>query len=290
MLTSGLQSVMAASGRLMRAAADPVGTWDKALDRFLESREYRRPLYPYAVTEEWENKLHEALGLPTGCAETRELEPLWLQAVAELRGRGVDVGPASFYGYNDGDAALIRAIWCLVRHLRPQTVVETGVGHGFTSRFVLEALSRNGQGALTSIDRPPLDPMMRDRVGSAVPSELRSGWTLIPGTSRRILPPTLSTLGGIDIFIHDSLHTERNVRFEVDRAWHALRPGGALVIDDVDTNWGLRSFLEKFKPDFAVVCQAEPVRPDTRRFNDRGLFAIILKSKAAASHSLESKH
>ena len=278
MLPSDLQNVMRVSRRLMRAAADPVGTWDKALDRFLESREYRRPLHPYPVTENWENTLHEALGPSNDCAETRELETLWPQAVADLRSRGVDVGPASFYGYNDGDAALIRAIWCLVRHLRPNAVVETGVGHGFTSRFVLEALKRNGQGTLTSIDRPPLNPIMRSRVGFAVPNDLRSNWKLIPGTSRRVLPPALSVLGTIDIFIHDSLHTERNVRFEVDRAWRALRPGGALVIDDVDTNWGLHSFLDKFNPDFFVVCRAEPVRPDTRRFNGKGLFAIIFKN------------
>jgi hypothetical protein len=48
----------------------------------------------------------------------------------------------------------------------------------------------------------------------------------------------LSRLGQIDLFIHDSLHSERNVRFELDRAWAALTPNGALVVDDVDANWG----------------------------------------------------
>jgi hypothetical protein len=35
-------------------------------------------------------------------------------------------------------------------------LVETGVAHGITSRFVLEALQRNGGGRLWSIDVPPL--------------------------------------------------------------------------------------------------------------------------------------
>jgi hypothetical protein len=39
----------------------------------------------------------------------------------------------------------------------------------------------------------------------------------------------LSCLGRIDLFIHDSLHSERNVRFELDRAWAALRPNRSIV-------------------------------------------------------------
>ena len=31
---------------------------------------------------------------------------------------------------------------------------------------------------------------------------------------------------------------------------------------------------------FSVVCEAEPVRPDTRRFNGKGLFGIILRRSA----------
>jgi hypothetical protein len=56
----------------------------------------------------------------------------------------------------------------------------------------------------------------------------------------------LSHLGEIDLFVHDSLHSERNVRFELDRAWAALRPNGALVVDDIDANWGFRSFTQTF--------------------------------------------
>jgi hypothetical protein len=28
----------------------------------------------------------------------------------------------------------------------------------------------------------------------------------------------------------------------------------------------------------AIVCEAEPVRPDNRRFNGKGLFAILMKT------------
>ena len=71
-------------------------------------------------------------------------------------------------------------------------------------------------------------------------------WTYINGSSRLRLTRLLSQLGQIDLFVHDSIHSERNVRFELDRAWANLKPGGALVVDDVDANWGFHSFTKTF--------------------------------------------
>jgi hypothetical protein len=88
----------------------------------------------------------------------------------------------------------------------------------------------------------------------------------------------LSRLGRIDLFVHDSRHSEHNVRFELDRAWPALRRGGALVVDDIDSNWGFRSFSETFSGHRSLVCQAEPLHPDLRRFDGKGLFGIIYKN------------
>lgn len=51
--------------------------------------------------------------------------------------------------------------------------------------------------------------------------------------------PASAELGKIDLFIHDSLHSEHNVRFEMDLAWSALPPGGAIVVDDIDFKLGL---------------------------------------------------
>jgi hypothetical protein len=108
----------------------------------------------------------------------------------------------------------MRAIWCLVWHLKPLHIVETGVAHGLTSRFILAGLEHNGAGKLWSIDRPPLDPDLKQRIGIAVPERLRERWLLIAGSSRRRLPSVLAQAGQIGLFLHDSLHTEQNVRFE----------------------------------------------------------------------------
>jgi hypothetical protein len=87
----------------------------------------------------------------------------------------------------------------------------------------------------------------------------------------------LSRLGRVDVFVHDSLHSERNVRFELDRIWKVLRPGGVAVVDDIDINWGFASFMRTMSGNRALICEAEPVQPDLRRFNKKGLFGIIVK-------------
>jgi hypothetical protein len=269
---------------------DPLEAWAAFCDHVLTDRDIRRgrafngvpaaDLYP--ADGDWEQRLHGMLGSPWPCPAASEFRHVFPAVMKELEAQGIRVGPDNFKGNNDGDAGLVRAIWCLVRHLRPRTVVETGVAHGVTSRLILEALERNGQGRLWSIDRPPIEPELQREIGIAVGDRFKERWSLIRGTSRRNLPGLLARLGEVDLFVHDSLHTEHNVRFELDRTWPLLRAGGAVVVDDIDANWGFRSFLESVPSGRAsLVGEAEPVRPDTRRFNQKGLFGVIVKDAGA---------
>lgn len=261
-------------------AADPLQVLTTLRDAYVAEREYCRPQYSYSADASWERKLHENLGLPWPCPVTAEFRALWPEVMRELQNKGVQPGPESFKYWNDGDAGFVRTIWCVTRHVKASRVIETGVAHGVTSRFVLEALERNGDGHLWSIDLPPMEPEWRKQVGIATDGRYSDRWSYINGSSRRRLPSLLSRVGPIDVFIHDSLHTERNVRFELDQAWEAVRPGGALIVDDVDSNCGFQSFRETFTGHRSFVCEAEPIRPDLRRFNQKGLFGIILKEPA----------
>lgn len=267
------------------AAADPLEAWALFVDRYVWWREMRssrpRCRYEAHADDDWEHRLHDLLGVPWPCQATSEFRVLWPEVMKSLEVRGVRVGPEGFLGWNDGDPGLARAIWCLTRHLRPSNVVETGVAHGLTSRFILEALERNGAGHLWSVDRPPLDPAWQAHVGLAVGDRYTDRWSYIKGSSRRRLPSVLGHLTHIDLFIHDSLHSERNLRFELDLAWASLRPGGALIIDDIDVNWGFWSFTQAFPGHQFLICEAEPLHPDLRRFNKKGLFGIILKEPTA---------
>jgi Methyltransferase domain len=86
----------------------------------------------------------------------------------------------------------------------------------------------------------------------------------------------LASIAPIDIFIHDGQHSEYNMLFEMTRAWEALRPGGALLVDDVDLNWAFQDFSRMVNAR-KLIAEAEPIRPDTRRFNQKGLFGILIK-------------
>jgi hypothetical protein len=262
---------------LKAIASDPLESWFRFREQYAAHREGFTPPTLYDPDRDWESKLHGLLGLSSPAGLTSEFEALWPIVMSELDKKGVRAGPASFKGWNDGDAGFVRGIWCLVRHLKPANVIETGVAHGVTSRFILEALEKNSNGHLWSIDRPPLEPEWKKDIGIAVNDRLRQRWTYILGSSRRRLPELLSHIGEIDLFIHDSLHSERNVRFEMDLAWANLRAGGVIIVDDIDVNRGFHSFIESVSELHSLVCEAEPVRPDLRRFNQKGMFGIVLK-------------
>ena len=263
--------------------ADPAEGWGMLQEKVARYLELRRPRCPYEVDPDWERQLHEALGAEWPCGATAEFWASWPEALQPFRERGIHIGRGTFGGWwGDGDPAMVRALWCLVRHRRPVNVVETGVARGFTSRFVLDALERNGSGHLWSIDLPMRRRDVQGQVGSAIPDRLRHRWSLLEGSSRKHLPRLLSELGQIDLFVHDSSHTGHTVRFELDRAWAALRPGGAVVVDDVDDNWGFHTFTQTHTGHRALVCYSEPLEPDPPRFDGRGLFGIICKDAETA--------
>lgn len=138
------------------------------------------------------------------------------------------------------DVIFARCCYLYCRLARPEAVVETGVAHGVSSAFLLAALRENGGGELHSVDLPPL---RRDAgsfwgVAAKCNSAIRdtSGWHLHRGASRRVLPGLLGELGSVGLFVHDSLHTYRNIAYELDLAWSHLPPGGVLLADDPERN------------------------------------------------------
>jgi predicted O-methyltransferase YrrM len=227
----------------------------------------------YEVTDGWREHLHAALNTHWPCGELESFGRVWDAALGDLRAAGYRTGLASYAGWNDGDPAQAEALWCIVAHMRPTTVVETGVAHGLSSRVVLEGLRRNGAGRLWSVDLPAVDSAFHREIGIAVPAEVRSRWTYVPGTSRERLPGVVSRAGHVDLFVHDSLHTARNLCFELDTVWPALRPGGVAVIDDVDHSLGFRAFLDRSTPQTWTAA---------RHVVGNGIWAIAVKESQRA--------
>ena len=149
-------------------------------------------------------------------------------------------------------------LYVFCRLLQPEVVIETGVGPGSTSSFLLMALKRNGRGRLYSVDFPghytfQLEKDLRDtmpdtegyRVGWLVPEKLRQNWSITLGDSNSELPNLLRHIGTADIFLHDSLHTYEHMMFEFQSVWPHIARGGLLLSDDVEASLAERAF-ERF--------------------------------------------
>jgi Methyltransferase domain len=258
-------------GRAAQAVArDPVEGVERLREKLADRRQRRRGPVAAATETHWERSLHALIGRPWPCPTAAAFGPLWSDTMRSVGAHGVAVGRGAFGGWDDGDSGLARAAWCLTSHLEPLAVVETGVARGFTTRMVLQALADGGAGRLYSIDLPP--PLERRRIdteiAAAVPHRLRGWWTLVEGSSRRRLPGLLEQLGTIDLFIHDSRHTHRNISFELSLAWEALRPGGVLLADDVHCNTAFAECVSRFGAPPALVCPSD---------DHRGRFGLIQK-------------
>lgn len=146
----------------------------------------------------------------------------------------------------NADITLARFCYAVCRATKPSVALETGVASGVTSAFILAALKANGgPGTLWSVDLPPLAAEPGPHVGAVVPDHLRRSWNLRLGPSRTVLPGLLNELGTVDIFLHDSLHTRRNMLAEFEMIWPRLRTGGLLVADDVNMNSAFAEFCER---------------------------------------------
>ncbi|HJX83299.1 MAG TPA: class I SAM-dependent methyltransferase [Candidatus Angelobacter sp.] len=200
------------------------------LDRF-----FRKP--PRHAPISWDLLIRNP-GAITGHDLSNYLSEPHLQQIEEAVLRRIDGLPsdAPFHRGHNGDISLARLCYAICRAMRPETALETGTCYGVTSAFILKALEVNAQGVLHSIDLPPLGKDGDKHVGRLIPEELKTRWRLYRGISGRVLPPLLSRLGIIDLFIHDSLHTYSNMKMEFTHAWTALRPGGVLIADDVEGN------------------------------------------------------
>ena len=132
-------------------------------------------------------------------------------------------------------------LYLIIRSLKPDTVVETGVASGESSTFMLQAMDDNKKGKLFSIDFPPSVDQSKRKIifpkdkssGWIIPGNLKDRWELHEGDSADLLLPLLQKLGTIDGFFHDSLHTYDHMMFEYKTSWDFMRNGGILFSDDV---------------------------------------------------------
>ncbi|GAB4183379.1 MAG: hypothetical protein Fur006_20230 [Coleofasciculaceae cyanobacterium] len=165
------------------------------------------------------------------------------------------------YAYELADIGIEAGLYLysLIRKLKPETAVETGVCNGFSTAFLLLALAKNQKGKLYSLDFPEVAGTnyedgtfwqgkrgavipQRKAPGWVIPEPLKSRWELILGKSQDKLPELLERLGAIDFFFHDSEHSYECMWFECQEAYPVLQEGGMMIFDDITWNQAFQNF------------------------------------------------
>jgi Methyltransferase domain len=146
--------------------------------------------------------------------------------------------------YVEIDAPL--ELHALVRLLHPRHVLEVGVSSGVSSAYLLNALERNGEGTLHSIDLPSRPPRPRTGGGPtrsswslppgrdsgwAVPFKLRRRWDLRLGDKSDGIPLLVEELPRIDLLVYDVPHEDRGTRREFRQLDARIPVGGVAIVD-----------------------------------------------------------
>jgi len=200
-------------------------------------RALREIKYRYTFTSK-QRFIADILSLPKGQVLEVFDEVHRSNFLSDLNSRIRDYPPRSGRGAMGDEAELL---YVCFRLTRPALVVETGVGAGLSTAYILKALEKNNHGQLYSIDFYEDD----EQCGWIIPHYLKKRWKLTKGLSNQVLNPLLSQLGPIDAFIHDSDHSYENMMMEFQVVWPCLKNGGVFMAHDVGRNDALFDFLRE---------------------------------------------
>ena len=159
-------------------------------------------------------------------------------------------------------------LYGLCKIMKPDVIVETGIAYGQSSSYILQALKENNKGILYSIDNIFRPWESLEMIGNAIPQNLRKRWKLVVGSSVVKLEETLQ-YKAIDVFLHDSLHTYKNMLFEYNTSWPFIKKNGFLISDDVSEN---NAFL-----DFYSIVNGFPILMTSNQ--DKEIFLGIIRKK-----------
>ncbi len=141
-------------------------------------------------------------------------------------------------------------LYYIVRRLKPNVVIESGVSAGISTRSILEALEKNKKGDLYSSDlQLYLD---KKDIGILVTKELRHRWKLFDKGDEINLPIILKQINEIDIVYYDSGKSYSGKKIFFDKILSNFTPN-VIIVDDIDRDYWFRDFTKKNSYDYIVV-------------------------------------
>jgi predicted O-methyltransferase YrrM len=202
--------------------------------------------------------MHEAIILDSVkhlWGNNADLNP-WKEALSELKNNELIAANENKFQTivgNNLNTTFGKWIYCCIRVTKPETIIETGVAHGYSSWIMLNALKKNNKGILYSIDLPNHDTNsdynFKDQptTGWMVPESLKDRWKLNLGDAKILLPAILKEIGELSIFFHDSDHSYEHMKYEFETSHPFIINGGLLLSDDVHKNAAFAEHVDKNK-------------------------------------------
>lgn len=200
-------------------------------------------------------------------------------------------------GINPGDR---RALYCLIRALRPRSVLEVGTHIGASTLYIARALKNNGEGAVTTVDildvnaadgpwrmlglpMPPRD--FAEKLGCRAP---------INFVAQKSIDFMMHTDRKFDFIFLDGDHGARTVYREVAAALRVLSPGGIILLHDfypegkalfpsgniISGPFRALSRIARENPEIAVLPLGDLPWPTKQGVNATSL-ALLVKAGAA---------
>ena len=130
-------------------------------------------------------------------------------------------------------------LYALTRWHRPSVVVETGGFVGLSAAFILKAMS---DAKVAAPELYSIESSADCDLGALVPDDLRANYIPVRAKVEEIIA-TNRLPGKIDMFLHESSHRYRHMKWEFRRFWARLRDGGLLVAHDVHMNAAFPEFV-----------------------------------------------
>lgn len=122
-------------------------------------------------------------------------------------------------------------LYCLVRNMRPDLVVEIGTYRAGTAEAICRALSANNAGVLRTVD--PFGAQTVPKIVGAWPLRLRDRIRFHPMSSMDFFTELTGRGQRSDIVLVDGNHDYEFALFDIEAAARIISPGGFVFVDNI---------------------------------------------------------
>ncbi len=146
--------------------------------------------------------------------------------------------------YPMGGGGCYPVLYFVTRHMKPKTVIETGVAAGFSSSAFLAAIKENGMGRLYSSDFPYFRIANPEKfIGMIVEDELKQNWELFIKGDEKNIPAILERVDEVELFHYDSDKSYSGRTFAIGLIGKKMSSNGIMIIDDIQDNSHFQDYI-----------------------------------------------